>query len=121
MVHLFHLFLSLASKSKEIHIIFDNYFDNCIKGVSKLVSDSAAKKSKTKSGLFQSVSCQETKYYLPLLSSNKLELECYMINWVTINNTDGKPIYLAGADTKKCILVQNHVSIPMDTKKQMIA
>ena len=115
-VHLFHLFLSLASKSKEIHMIFDNYFNNSIKASERF----RRKKSKAKSGLFQSVSCQETKCYLPLLSSNKHELECYMINWVTINNTDGKPIYLAGADTKKCILVQNHVSIPMDTKKQMI-
>ena len=48
------------------------------------------------------------------LSSNKLKLQRFIIDWISKNYEGDKPIYLAGAqedNTSKCVLVQEKVVI----------
>ena len=48
------------------------------------------------------------------LSGNKLQLQRFVIEWISKNYTGDKPIYLAGAhkeNSSKCVLVQNNITI----------
>ena len=48
------------------------------------------------------------------LSSNKLKVQRFIIDWISKNYEGDKPIYLSGTqedNTSKCVLVQERVMI----------
>ena len=116
--HLMKLFLSLARNAGEIHLIFDNYFDDSFKTFERIRRSKAKGKKKVEALPVIILSGEQR---LPAsmdsfwpLSGNKLQLQRFTIDWISKNYTGNKPIYLGGAhkeNTSNCVVVQDNITI----------
>ena len=115
--HILTMFLSLGSSSDEIHIIFD-IFQDSFKNYERIRRLQSKTKKKLKAIPVTILSGEQKlpasmESFWPL-SSNKLQLQRFIISHIREKYTGAKPIYLAGAhedDTGKCMLVQSEVVI----------